>query len=384
MIQAKRTLYTGFAATALALAVSGQAMASDVTVYGRAHVSVDYLDDGGKYSETNLSSNASRLGFKGSHEINPKLKAFFQIEQQINFTTGGSSGGADFATRDTFVGLSGDFGAVQMGRFDSPFKVARGPANLFGDQVGDMVNLTRVGNGRFDERYDNTIQYTTPTYSGFNMKLAYSVYQGQAAVEDTESDVASFSINYNNGPLSAALAYEKVEDDNKVEGGKDFANRGKRHAVRAAASYNITDDFKLVGFYQTAKYDGKVEGSNGVKNDAATKQLRDANTYDVYGLGGEYKVAKNTAVKAMWMTRDSDAKKAGADMWVIGVEHKLDKAVRIYANYALVDNDKNQNLNPWSASRTANPAGKKKDSNGQLYSIGEKASGFTVGLRYDF
>src|SRR5690606_2353465 len=124
--------------------------------------------DGGDYSELNISSNSSRLGFKGNHEINPNLKAFFQIEQEINFT---NSNGDALTTRDTFVGLSGNFGAIQLGRFDSPFKVARGPANLFGDQVGDMKNLARVGDARFDERYDNTIQYTTPNFGGFNAKL---------------------------------------------------------------------------------------------------------------------------------------------------------------------------------------------------------------------
>src|SRR5690606_27551832 len=129
---------------------------ADVTVYGRAHISADLLDDGKDYSELNISSNSSRLGFKGNHEINPDLKAFFQIEQEVLF---GSAGNSRLNTRDTFVGLSGDFGAVQAGRFDSPFKVARGPANLFGDQVGDMKNLARVGNGKFDERYDNTLQY---------------------------------------------------------------------------------------------------------------------------------------------------------------------------------------------------------------------------------
>ncbi|MDY3198701.1 MAG: porin, partial [Pseudomonadaceae bacterium] len=48
---------------------------ADVSIYGRAHVSVDFLDDGADYSETNLSSNSSRIGFKGDHEINPSLKA---------------------------------------------------------------------------------------------------------------------------------------------------------------------------------------------------------------------------------------------------------------------------------------------------------------------
>src|SRR5690606_24027082 len=120
---------------------------ADVTVYGRAHVSADLLDDGKDQAEVNISSNSSRLGFKGNHEINPDLKAFFQIEQEVLF---GSKVGSTLNTRDTFVGLSGNFGAVQAGRFDSPFKVARGPANLFGDQVGDMKNLARVEKAKFD------------------------------------------------------------------------------------------------------------------------------------------------------------------------------------------------------------------------------------------
>ncbi|MGN5593152.1 porin [Stutzerimonas nitrititolerans] len=353
-------------AVGAAMAVPVVAMA-DVTFYGRAHVSVDYLDDGADYSETNLSSNSSRLGFKGDHQINPDLKAFFQIEQQINFTTGSNDDdSSSFATRDTFVGLSGDFGAVQLGRFDSPFKVARGPANLFGDQVGDMRNLTRFGNGRFDERYDNTIQYTTPTMGGFNAKLAYSMYSGQWAVEDEDSDAFSMSLNYAGGPLEASLAYEQVEDDATSSSG---VGHGERDGLRAAAAYKLTDAFKLVGFYQTVDHDSPIQAD------------RDRWSSDVYGVGGEYAIAKNTALKAMWMTRDSDADNADADMWVVGVEHKLDKAVRVYANYAVVDNDDNSAQVPWEQARSANV---RSNAGLGVAPAGEKASGLSVGLRYDF
>ncbi|MDH0958446.1 porin [Pseudomonas chengduensis] len=366
-------------AVGAALAVPAVAMA-DVTVYGRAHVSVDYLDDGAKYSETNLSSNASRLGFKGDHAINPDLKAFFQIEQQINFTTGNSSGGTDFATRDTFVGLSSNFGAIQVGRFDSPFKVARGPFNLFSDQVGDMNNLARVTAGRLDERYDNTIQYTTPDFNGFNVKVAYSMYKGQSLnITDTsanneDSDAFSTSLNYIGGPLEASLAYEKVEEDT-LRSTTVGTNRGEADSYRAAAAYKITDSFKLVGFYQTTDFSG-ISGT--------TSAQRDAGTFDVYGLGGELAIAKNTALKATYMTHDSDAKKSDADMWVVGVEHKLDKAVRVYANYAVVDNDDNVAYSPWmQQARTASPSNQ-SIVNGVNEAAGEKAAGFTVGLRYDF
>ncbi|WVM88355.1 hypothetical protein UMZ34_19640 [Halopseudomonas pachastrellae] len=74
------------------------------------------------------------------------------------------------------------------------------------------------------------------------------------------------------------------------------------------------------------------------------------------------------------MTRDADADDFDTDMIAVGIEHKLDKAVRVYANYAITENDANVALTPWGQARTANPAG----------AAGEDASGFSVGLRYDF
>ncbi|HDY97864.1 MAG TPA: porin [Pseudomonas sabulinigri] len=350
-----RKHFAGFAVTALAAAIPAVAMA-DVNIYGRAHVSVDFLDDGADYSETNLSSNSSRLGFKGDHEINPNLTAFFQIEQQINFSSGSSDGDStNFATRDTFVGLKGGFGTFQLGRFDSPFKAARGPANLFGDQVGDMRNLTRVGNARFDERYDNTVQYTTPDMSGFFATLGYSVQEGEEADTDLDESVFSGSVNYVGDLLEASLAYETAEED---------TGRGERDGFRGAAAFKITDAIKAVGFYQTVDY----------TNEAVTEAVRDQLTSDTYGLGAEFKVASNTAIKGMWMTRDADAEDYDSDMWVVGVEHKLDKAVRVYANYAIVDNEDNVALTPWGQARSATPGG----------AAGEEASGLSVGMRYDF
>jgi predicted porin len=325
---------------------------AEVSVYGRAHVSVDHLDDGADYSEINLSSNSSRLGFKGDHDVNPNLNAFFQIEQQIDFGTDNDS---SFNTRDTFVGLGGNFGSVRAGRFDSPFKTARGPANLFGDQVGDMRNLTRVGDARFDERYDNTIEYTTPDMNGFFGKLGYSLHEGTSAGQDVDTDTTSMSLNYEGSVVEASLAYEQGEED---------TGKGERDGIRFAGSYKITDALKGVVFYQTVDY----------TNDAVTPAKRDELSADTFGLGAELKVASSTALKGMWLTREADASDFDSTLWVVGVEHKLDKAVRVYANYAMTDNDSNASLTPWRQARTASPAG----------AAGEDATGLSVGLRYDF
>src|SRR5574344_717566 len=82
------------------------AMAADVKVYGRAHVSLDYLDDGKDYNEVGLSSNSSRLGFKAEQKLENGMTVFGQVEQEVNFPSGAEDedDGVNFATRDTFVG----------------------------------------------------------------------------------------------------------------------------------------------------------------------------------------------------------------------------------------------------------------------------------------
>src|SRR5690606_26253422 len=144
-------------------------------------VSLDYLDDGKDYNEVGLSSNSSRLGFKVEQKLENDMTVFGQIEQEINCASGGQNSGVDFSTRDTFVGLKGNFGQTRVGRFDSPFKIARGPVNFFGDQVGDLRNVTRAGDLRFDERNENTIEYKSPKFgNGFNVLAALSLHESNS------------------------------------------------------------------------------------------------------------------------------------------------------------------------------------------------------------
>lgn len=340
-------------AVGAAVLLPGVAMA-DISIYGRAHLSLDQLDDGNDYSELNLSSNSSRLGFRGETKLGTgDLTAFFQIEQEINFAQGQ---GSNWASRDTFAGLKGSFGSVRAGQFDSPFKAARGPANLFGDQLGDMRNLTRVGDARFDERMPNTIEYQTPDMNGFKATLGYSIHEGADHADGVDGEGISLALTYKQGNFEGALAYETYGEDRNPSGNSE------REAVRAAAAYKF-GDFKVVGFYQTAEL-----------TDDADAAREDRLTADVWGLGGEFKATEKTYLRAMWLTRDADADDSKTDMITVGVEHRLDSAFRVYANYAVVMNDTNTNLTPWNQARTTGTAG----------TLDEDASGFSLGARYDF
>jgi len=313
---------------------------ADVTVYGRANVSVDLLDDGDDYSEVAMSSNSSRLGFRANREFDG-LTAMVQIEQEIDF----SDSGSNWASRDTFVGLRGDFGMFRLGKFDTPFKQARGPANLFGDQMGDMRNLTRAGNARFDERTPNTIHYQTPDFSGFRVNVAYSLHEGRDN-RGLDDEAISLSLTYRAGNLDFAAAYEKFEDD---------ASRGGRDAVRLALSYKF-DALTLVGFYQTADHNN------------------DAFDSDVFGIGASYAIDEKNSFKAHYFKRSADADNADSDLFAIGYEYRIARPLRVMLAYARVANDDNANLTPWNQARTTDRPG----------SFGNTSSGFSMALRYDF
>lgn len=313
---------------------------ADVTIYGRANVSLDYLDDGADYSEFNVSSNSSRLGFRATKEFDG-ITAIMQIEQEIDY----SNQGSNLASRDTYVGVRGDFGMFRLGKFDTPFKRARGPANLFGDQLGDMRNLTRAGAGRFDERTPNTVHYQTPDFSGFQFNLAYSLHEGGDA-SDGDDDAISLSATYEQGAFDFAVAYE-VFDDERSRGGRD--------AIRLAMGYGI-GDLTLVGFFQTIDHDDDVFDA------------------DVFGLGAEYKISDHWRVKGHYLTRSADPADADSDLVAVGVEYRVSSPLRFYANYGLVSNDDNANLNPWSQARTTGRPG----------AAGETASGLSFGMRFDF
>lgn len=344
------------------------AQAADVKIYGRANITLDYLDDGKDYNVFTVTSNASRLGFKVDQKLENGMTAFAQIEQEINFSTGKNDSSANtFATRDTFAGLRSDeYGQLRIGRFDGPFKIARSPVNFFGDMLGDMRNLTRAQNLKFDERNDNTVEYKSPKLGdGFNVLAGISMQNGVQVAQlpngDETSDTKAYdlAVTYKDGPFDLAAAYEKFEDN-----ASNSTPATARDSFRIAGAYKITDAFNLGGLYQNSQYD----------NNTATNV--DA---QIFGIAGEYKITPKALIRGEYFYRDVDADDANSSMIALGTEYKLDPAFRLYANIATVLNDDQANLAPWKEGRANANA-----TTPVLAAMGENAYGVSAGLRYDF
>lgn len=246
------------------LAASGAAMAqSSVTLYGIVDVAVGSVKDttkgagvAGVLTNTNgerqtavLSGGlkTSRWGMKGTEDLGGGLKASFQLEQQIGVDDGatGDSTIQGF-NRRAQVSLSGDFGAVVLGRTYTPyFDLRDATDNTAGFNIGSARDTYRVANGDYADKVSNVLAYASPNINGFSGAIAVSLGENKTAALSATKHT-SLKLQYANGPLLVGYGYQQQETQSTtapVGIAKDAYNL-------LAASYDF-GVAKLVGSYQS-------------------------------------------------------------------------------------------------------------------------------------
>jgi len=246
-------------------------------IYGHGDVSFDYVDNGlanrvgavgnnGWLSQ--LSSNLSYFGVRGSRRIVPDLNGIFQIETEVAFTSNpGPTSDAQvkqgFGSRDTYVGLQGDrWGAIKLGREDAPYKRTVSRLDPFVNSIGDnrsiMGNSGGDNRAEFKTRLSHAVWYETPTVHGFWASVLFSPGQNRASdnsllaraepncsggndapcTDGSWGNVMSAAVTYTHGPLYLITAYEHHGKVNRIgdEGGSAVAG------VPPAGSVGIADE----------------------------------------------------------------------------------------------------------------------------------------------
>jgi len=293
----------------IALAVAGVVSApafaatSNVDVYGKLHVSASLFDDQATgVEDLQISSNASRIGFKGSEDLGGGLAAIWQIETGINMDETNDN---VWSSRNVFLGLKSDaIGSVLIGNYDTPLKLIGRSIDLFGDTMADSRNVTGVDS---DTRGKNSVTYMSPSFSGLAFAAQYSNANNNGSVGDA-NDTSFWSLNgtYTNGPLFVGLAYSD---------GDALENAGVDQEWRLAAGYSF-GNFKVVGQYD------KSDGETSVDAD-----------FDSWLLGAAYTMG-NVVLKANYMDGDVDGSSSDPKQWTIGADYNLSKRTTLYALYA--------------------------------------------------
>jgi predicted porin len=301
-----------------ALAAVGTASAqSTVTLYGVADVwlgsqKVETRPNGNVaftgVRQNLLNSggyNGSRFGFRGTEDLGGGLKANFVLEQGINVDTGAPVDSTRQFNRQAYVGFSGGFGEVRLGRQYTAYDTLRAATNHSFDTAFAVTgSVWGKGIADYTSRVDNQITYISPDFSGFSGALTYGLGENKTATTSA-TDKMALHLKYAAGPLLVGVAYQKEEQSNTVD----------RTYTLLAGSY----DFGM------AKV---TAGFNRAKQDMAGKD-------DEYQLGVDFPVAPNARI-ALGYAHAKKKNTAGAslgktDGYSVTGYYDLSKRTRLYA-----------------------------------------------------
>jgi predicted porin len=186
---------------------------SSTTLYGMVDSGIVYINNQSGHSNVQTvtgQTNGSRFGFRGAEDLGGGMKAIFTLENGFDTSNGKLLQGSRLFGRQAYVGLSGSFGQVTLGRqYDqmTEYVGAISATSIWawlGTHQGDFDNL----NGNI--RTNNSIKYTTPKINGFEAGGIYA--PGGVAGSLSSSTIYTLGATYSNGPFTAAVAYDHIND----------------------------------------------------------------------------------------------------------------------------------------------------------------------------
>ncbi|WP_296491105.1 porin [Rhodoferax sp.] len=306
------------------LASTGAAMAqSSVTLYGRLDVGFNFTEvettgfaPVASNDQTKIDSsmlNTTYWGLKGSEDLGGGLKANFDLQSQFGVDTGTAS--ATLFERLATVGLSGGFGAVNLGRQYTAYDALRAATNNVHDSnFAKTGAVWTTGVKDYSNRVANSVRWDSANYSGFSGAVAYGFGENDNLGTNLGDATDNFSLHakYAAGPLLVGVAYqvEKLAQTNLL------VNQDENKYLLFGASYDF-GMAKLTGSYNMAENDTREDDEWQVGVSAP--------------LGASADIALGYASSSSSGTGLADLDGQG---WSLVGRYNLSKRTTLYAGYA--------------------------------------------------
>jgi len=291
--------------TALAALISNAAIAGSVQVYGTADVSIQSVGKS-KDGFTDIRSNASRFGVQGFHKVNEQMVAVFNYEVGIDLTD--ESDENNIKSRNQYVGMSGKFGEVVLGRNDTALRLSQGNVDLFHDTTADVKGLWAG-----ESRVDNSATFSS------NFFYSTQVIATYVAEESADNDAGySVAVKYGDIKLMGTPMYLAAAFDTNIEGFDSTR-------LTVQTSY---DKFTFGFAYHHQKEILNGEAKDGfllsmtypVQSVVTKAQIQTLEDTTVLTFGSDFKLSPSTKVYSWYSVKD------GGDFddkstFSIGIQH---------------------------------------------------------------
>ncbi|MEO8040746.1 MAG: porin, partial [Betaproteobacteria bacterium] len=187
------------------------------------------------FSQNGITSNYSNINIRSEEDLGNGLKVLFQYQVDISQTGGPiQSTGGTLRTRNSYLGLGGEWGAVKYGTNENIYEQylyqadpldgaagVGGNLQMFGSpgygvvfDVGQGGVTNANGSAGFYRRTDQNIWYESPDFNGFSFGASYSLNAYQTSNVSGKPGVVSLGGQYKPAdmPFYVNVAYERHKD----------------------------------------------------------------------------------------------------------------------------------------------------------------------------
>ena len=312
--------------TCSAMSIASAAMAVEVAgdllhVYGKVHLSIDNSDTDGLNDDTyqdgiSVSSNSSRLGFKGQYE-----QVIYQIEQEVRFD---DSSKGNFADRNSYLGLTDRWGNLSVGIYDTPFKSLGSEWGIFADTIGDRRAILGAGyqsGNQLNERAKNMIMYQYDDQQSLKIQAMYAVDPeddgtNAGTVDNNKNDMLSAGLWWSISDITLSIAYEDWNGHSYILDGK---------AYRLAAVWTLSDH-RIGAIYEDIDPGAVNEFSRAA-----------------YGVNWRWQFSTDWDLRLQYLSADNaeNTTNTGGSNVSAGANYRLNKKTNLYLAYTATSNDAN-------------------------------------------
>lgn len=335
--------------------------------YGGLYASLQSNDAGnatahnGNKAQRNtfLTTDGTTLGFRGAIPLEAELKAVWQIESTINFDEFGTAADHSHGTQppnyndsklagghNSFLGLSGNWGTVLVGKHNTPYFDASIQFDLFHHTPGDVrAILGRIPNaesgtgdhhgGTFNVSASDMIMYKSPVIkNGFTMEGA--VFALNETLEDEGSpDPSAFGLGarWEQPKYTLVAAYEEHKNfdsyDDDGSHSTDPLLIDKTTGVIVGGMMHFNNANTMLGVF-----------AEQLKTKAAAATVPDKSR-NGYSISLQQRYMHKNKIKLTYAKADELESKDGGQMMAFGVARLLGARTEIYATYAKTENEIN-------------------------------------------
>ncbi|MDD0810278.1 porin [Curvibacter sp. RS43] len=341
----KKSLMSILALAALAGGAHAQSTVQVMGLLDSYAGSIRMAGDGGRTSKVGSGGmTTSWVGFKGSEDLGGGLRANFALTSfmQVNSGVPGRFTGDTFFSRDANLGLSGDFGAVTIGRGLAPNFLPTVIFNPFGDSFTFSPLVLHANVGLFngtgwtattpsDTGWSNEVIYSTPKFGGLSGNVHYQFSNQDSTTGNSGKKNVGLNALYFNGPLALTAFYERDQLNNPVV--TAFASNNTKKDWMLGSSYDFTVAKAFLTYGQAANnLTPKAKttsvglsapvGAGKVLAAYANTSLDSGVSRKTASLGYDYFLSKRTDVYAVFMNDKITAKSTG-NSFGVGIRHSF-------------------------------------------------------------